>query len=254
MRRFLFTLCAAFLISPVGLFGSTAHAETAPMNCTFENDFARLDKVKSNPSADYLANVRAELAVRKDILRKIVACGAEEVKLLKAKVAGASTTDSGAQDIKKQLTARLDEALERYATSESRIDTLGLRGSQELSRSLKDWRMTNYSQLSELALNFLVWEKNKSLFKTARIRFEEIGKAVNSLKFADTEDIRKLFDEAKTDLEHAESLHRDVEQKLKTLDSPESTFAIIKESLEALSKTYQNFFDLSQMVQKVVPR
>ncbi len=254
MRRLSLFICVA-CIAFLGWSGFTAQAQTAQtLNCTFEDDFAHLDKIKNNPSADYLANVRAELAVRKEILRKIVACGAREVELLKEKVTTTTLEDKTHEGLKNKFLTQLDESTKYYETSGSRIDTLGLRGSQELARSLREWRTHTYDSLAEEALNFLIWEKNQNIFKTARNRFAEIGKAIESLKIADTEDIHKLFEEAKGDLEAAEVLNRSVKQSLESFDSSQETFLLTKQSLEALSKTYQKFFDLSQTVQKVVPR
>ena len=65
--------------------------------------------------------------------------------------------------------------------------------------------------------------------------------------------MKNFWSDAERNVWDAERLNEDARSSLGRFDDPEVSLAIIKNSLQALSLTYQNFFDLSESVKQIVP-
>ena len=230
------------------------------LDCIFGPRLDAIEAVRADSSLDSLSAIRAELGLRKELLRSITGCGAAEVRSLKNKFETTNIPQDAATP-RNRVIDRLRDAIAHYEAQREKIDGLGLGDSQELARELREWRRQVYTPLAEQTLNIIVWSKNQELFAAARNRFADIERTVSRLKLTENEDIARLFAAARTNFETAEaaniSVRDDIIERTPTqggLSGKGDTLLPIKQSLEALSATYKSFFDLSEATKDILPR
>jgi len=233
---------------------SVTPAIAATPDCSFKDQIGQLEALRAVNEGGYRADsIRAELALRQDILRRTLDCASYEVENLRTKVGALKNLDKPSSDLQSQFLRELDEALQFYGDEHAKIATLGLRGSQDMAREIKERRASTYAPMTEEVLHFLIWVKNQDLFRAARLRFADIEKTIQALKLADDEDMGKLIADANANLEAANRFNVAAQDALGQFPPRDNTFELIKQSLESLAKTYQNFFEVSDAAQKVLP-
>lgn len=244
------------LIGLVALFLAfglpAARAAEHSANCDLSERVELLGEVKKKADGS-VAGVKTEAEVRRELLKKVIECAIADSKTLQSTVRDLDSKDEDILKIKARFTSSLDRLLEYYADQEIRAKDVGLQGSKIMAKNLKNWRENTYAPMAEETTVLVLWVKNQSLFATAKNRLDQITQTVKALKLMDEENIKKLLDEAGANYKEAAALNAGAKQGL--LDSIPSSESIgrIKGSLEALAKTYKNFFDLSEAVKKLLP-
>jgi hypothetical protein len=214
--------------------------------------FDELTNVQHNQTQDYLANLRAELAVRKRILTDTIDCAMLKAQQFRDTVQSLPAPASG--ELASLYLGKIDEVLAYYRLREASIGDLGIQGSRDVARSLKDWRDANVAPLAALVGDLTIWAKNQALMKTAESRLDQVNQMVQVLRLADNADIENGFREAQAHFAEAKQLNDRARQALERLGTVEDPLPVIKASLEALSTTYQSLFDLGDIVKKVLPQ
>lgn len=212
-----------------------------------------LVEIQNNPDLSYSQSLQDELKLRKGILHGVIDCSISEVKKLEDTTRNLPEPNNNVAFLKSKFLDRLSEAEDYYLLQKSKIGDQGLQGSKNMARFLRVWRSDTYASLAADAGNLIVWVKNQDLFNTASWRFRQITQTVNSLNLLEQEEIRTYYYEAEQRLNQAKALNEDAGLSLGRTSSPDDTANKIKASLNALSDTYQTFFDLATSVKKLLP-
>jgi hypothetical protein len=199
------------------------------------------------------AGVKAELAVRKTVLKDTIDCSIQEVKTLQASVKALDPKDKEIVTVRDRFAARLQDAIDHYADLGPKIDDLGLKGSKDMARSLIDWRNGSYLPIADEAGNVVIWTRNQPLFDTAQNRLNQIGQNLRTLKLFESDDVKALYEKSQANLEKAVELNKIARAALIEDLPVEETTPKIKASLEGLSATYKSFLGLSDAAKKLLP-
>jgi hypothetical protein len=116
------------------------------------------------------------------------------------------------------------------------------------------WRGNNYNFLAAQVANFTLWVKSQNLFETALARLRSVESIVSFLEQAGAQN------ELRSDLASAQVLVQDARNENDSVRNaflqslpPDQTLALIQQSLQSLSDAYQKFFDISTVVQTLLP-
>ena len=236
-----FAAAAVLLALPLARFSALA----ATGSCTFGAELEELQKI-NDPSA--------ELTARKKFFASIVDCGVRDIKNLKANLEGVSLPDTETKNARAQIMGELDEAIGYYNKQNLAVLGAGMRGTKEVARNLLEWRSIYYLPLSQKAITFVMWAKNQNLMQAAEQRLGDIKKTINNLNLSENAELTALAREANGNLENALQANELARRTFLRNYIYEDALALIRTSLEKLSQTYRNFFDLSVAVNKVLPR
>ena len=239
--------CAALISSAI-----PARADE-PATCQFADSIKELETMQADYFGDPAFRIRTELAIRKKILTAIIDCAAQEAQSLKQKIEETPSGNISGRAIRTRLLETLNGALQHYDDARSRVDTLGIGGSKDLAREIRVWRTDTYTPTATQALNFLVWTKNQELFSAANGRLTDIQTAIRSLKLTEDEKARTLLEESVASLRAANEDNDRARTELDQFPPPSETLSLIKHSLEKLAHTYELFFALSELAQKLIP-
>lgn len=264
MRKFIFILSvflgafAIFIPTSKILPWGPAHANAADTEkdaaCSFQTQLDAIKNAAEDRNLDSAQRVKAELSARKSMLKNIIDCAARDVENLKNETATTAAPQEGpVQQIKGQIIGDLGASLRYYATQKAQIENVGTRGSQELARDIKEWRTISYNPLAQKAVNFIAWSKNKELIQTAQNRLNQVRRTVTVLKLLNDEEFQKLFARADIHFNEAISSNYKTLETFTRLGNPEDALISIKATLEALSQTYQEFFTISERINKLLP-
>lgn len=226
----------------------------ADITCNFQSQFEELVDVKNNAKLDDLQRIRVELKIRKDILNNILACAIQDVLSTKAKLVEIRPSDEENKIIQNQFLNQLNVIVNYYQNQKFKIEDLGIQGSEDLARDIKEWRANTYLPLANEATNFLIWIKNRDLIKTTEQRLGQVNQTIKNLKVSGNENIQSLLEKSRLNIETAKV--GSLEAKKIFQDFPpspkSSSLAFIKISLESLAKAYQNFFDIMDVIKKML--
>lgn len=225
---------------------------TPGTRCDFGAGVGKLAEIKAAPASDYPESVRMELAARKELLYSVLDCLITETEELKKEVDGLPDGEDTA-GIKKEAVGKIMDARAYLERQKGQIQNLGIQGSKNLAREIRNWRDNSYAQLENEANNLKIWSGNQSLFEIAGNRLQQIQQTVRLLKLLENDEIRSMYEKSETSLETAGRIHRRALQNIKSYRSQEEIAASLKDSLEALSQTYKDFLDLSQAAKKILP-
>ncbi len=232
-------------------FPSAQAADKAPAQdpCSFAPKFARLRAIQADGDQDYISAIRAQLDVRKSILRAAIDCAMKDVTVRKAALDTISPElkDSKAQS---EIAKGLNDSIDYYAAKRTMIDNLGIKGTQDVAREISDWRTSHYNPLISEEDNLLLWSKNQALFDKAENRADQIKPIVLSLKLVNQDDIQKNFSDAEDKLKEAQDKNDAAKEAILKGDDASGD---IKSSLEPLAVVYKKFLDLSDALKKFVP-
>lgn len=219
-------------------------------NCLFGPRLERLKAIQADGSQNYIDAIRAQLEVRKSLLRSAIDCGLKEIRLRQEKLK-AVPADLQDSKIQKEISVGLNDTIDYYSNQRDSIDNLGIKGTQDLAKDIAAWRASNYAPLAERQDSFLVWSENQQLFSKAESRFSQIRPVVLSLSILDQDKIKSSFKEAEDSFDKAEDANRKAKEALEQGDrqAPE----LVKSSLEPLSDIYKKFLDISDQIKKIVP-
>jgi hypothetical protein len=233
--------------------GATQARGADDASCDFAEPLKQLQELSADYYGDPAFRIRTELTIRKTLLLQIIGCAEREAEAVKRKVEETSAQDTRIAPLRGRSLDILNGALQYYAEARSRVDTLGIGGSKDLAREIRTWRAQTYGPNASQALNFLVWAKNQELFAAAHSRLTDIERAIHALKLTDDETASALFEESVVGLREATAENERARTELERFPPPPDTLDIIKSSLQKLAKTYENFFSLSELAQKLIP-
>lgn len=230
------------------LFFGMAFAETAKAapNCDVSSGLENLEKAKSGE------NDKNELDVRRELLSNIAECSKEEAKNGLEALKNFEPVDS-LKDAKLHIEERLAASIEYANIEKSRLADVGLRGTRDIARSLKEWRMNTLLPASGNASNLILWHKSNDLIVIAESRQKQINQSLKILKLSDREEIKSSVSAANSNLEVARKNQERAEKALREMADPKETAALIHSSLYELSKAYGSFFKISEGVKKILP-
>ena len=131
----------------------------------------------------------------------------------------------------------------------------GIAGTEAVAQEVLSWRAGTFLPLSENVNNFILWAQNQDLFNTAQTRMTQTQRAVSFLESASPNaDLQTAFDAARSSFNDAESENAAAKAAFAQGLSPDQGLALIKQSLDSLSATYQNFFTVSTAISKILPQ
>lgn len=241
--RFLSLAAAAVLFaSPIAGFSARA---AAAGSCTFNAEIEKLREISDQ---------KEELAARKEFFASVVECGVRDIKNLKANLAGAPLPDAEIKNARAQIIGELDEAIRYYEKQKASTADAGLRGTKDAARNLLEWRSIYYIPLSQKAVAFIMWAKNQNLMKAAEQRLGDVKKTIGNLNLSGNAELAALLREAASNMEGALQANELARQTFIRNYTHDDALSLIRASLEKLSQTYKNFFDLSEAVNKVFPQ
>ena len=261
--------CAAFLVAGI----PAAHADTAgaalianaqtatttpssvPECGITKEDIAKIAAVQNDPTLAPSEEMMAELAVRKQLIGKVIACAQNEVGSLRTSLGTAATSTFAEQAIEGQLQGRLDDASNFYSIELGKLGTAGLAGTKAIASDVLAWREGTYAPLAQQVGDFLLWSGNQELFSIAGSRMTQTQQAVSFLEGASNNaDLQNAFNAAYASFESAKSANAAAQSALQQSLPPDQTLVLIKQSLDSLQSTYQQFFNVSGIIQKLLPQ
>ncbi len=228
--------------------GSINSPQAAEDSCNFEDQLKELAGIQESNNPDYLAALMAELRVRKNLLRSILDCSIAEAEGLRAPLAALKPNSPDIELLRNRFYERIGETKDYYQMQQSRINDLGIQGTKDMAKGVKEWRLNQYASLADGATQLIIWMKNQELFQAAQKRFEDIKQTVRFFNLVDNTEMRELLAKAAESLDKAQSANEAAKEALNRFAASENSLGLIKDSLEALSETYQIFFDLSKVI------
>ncbi len=225
---------------------------TDPFCGITSNDLAAIKAVQNDPSLTYGAEMQQELALRKSLLTRTIQCAEASAQQLQTDLSGTSV-DPGLENIKSQLLNDLTGATTYYSLQLQKVNVSGISGTKIIAQEVLAWRENNYVPLSENVVNFIAWSDNQRLFTTAQDRLAQINNLIASPLFSENTDIQKDYQEAVVSLRAANDQNGYAKNAFAESLPPGQTLTFIKNSLGLLSSTYQHFFDISNLIQSLLP-
>lgn len=217
-----------------------------------EGDLAAIKTIQNNALLAYLDELKQELVARRVLLLKTIQCAEVDAKQAKENLDNAAV-DPGLENLKKQLSDRLGGAISYYDLQSQKVNEVGIGGTESIAKEILAWRQNNYAPLSGNVLTFIMWSTNQTLFATAESRLAQINNLVGSPLFSESTDVQNDYEEAAASLKTAEDQNAAAKTAFAQSLSPDHSLLFIKQSLDSLSSTYQHFFDISNLIQSLLP-
>lgn len=217
-----------------------------------KSDLGAIGTIQANASLGYLDELQQELAARKNLLSKTIACAEADIEQSKVGLENAPI-DPSLEDLKNQWSDRLDEAISYYQLQSQKVNEVGISGTESIAKEILVWRRDTYAPLAENVLNFVTWSNNQALFRTAEGRLSQVDNLANSPLFSGSTDIQDDYEQAAVSLRAAEDQNTAAKNALSQSLPPNQSLSLIEQSLDTLSSTYQHFFDISNLVQSLLP-
>jgi hypothetical protein len=239
----------AILAVTATLAGATP-ALAAEDSCNFSDKFADLRGVQADTDRDYISAIRAELDIRKSILKGVIDCALEDVKDRKDKLQGIAPAFDNST-VKTNISQALDESAEYYNQQKEAVDSLGIKGTKDVARDIASFREGTFNPAAEREDDLLLWTANQPLFSKTASRFSEIRPIVLSLSLINRKEINEKFNEAEEVFKEAQENNEAAKMALLSQDMKASD--LIKASLQPLSSIYKKFLEISDSLNKIVP-
>lgn len=218
-------------------------------------DVAKITAVQNDPTLNSSQEVVQELAVRKQLIKRIVLCAQSDLQSLQSALAAAPAANDAAKSIQVQLAGRLNDVANFYSFELGKLDGAGIAGTKAIAGDVFAWRAGTYAPLVGQVNNFMLWSKNQNLFSTAQGRMDQTQRAVSFLENASADgDLQNAFNAARASFESAKNDNAAAQIALSQGLPPAQSLALIKQSLGELSDTYQRFFDVSDLIKKALPQ
>jgi len=217
-------------------------------------DVAQITAIQKDPTLSSDEEVTQELAVRKALVGRTISCAQQEVQTLQATLSS-STVPADVQPLQSQLSGNLSDAGNYYALEMTKLNSVGISGSEAIAQEVLAWRASTFIPLSESVKNFILWSQNQNLFVTAQTRMVATQRAVSFLESNSPDaDLQTAFDTAQSSFDDAESQNAQAKEAFAQGLSPKQSLALIRQSLGSLSTTYQNFFTVSTIIKSLLPQ
>ena len=245
------TLFAALSSVSFVFYGGVAHADDV---CALKaTDIDKITAIQNDPSLSAMEEIKQEVAMRKQLVTETITCAQTEVTTLRATLASAPAT-SDTKNIQSQLLSNLDDASDFYNIEAVKLDSAGISGSKTIVREIIAWRAGTYVPLEGKVNNYLLWTQNQILFDTAQTRMDQTQRAVSFMESASANaDLQNAFNDAYASFQNAKEQNALAKNALEQSVSPDQSLALIKQSLDSLSSTYQKFFAVSDAIKALLP-
>jgi len=237
----------------VAAYGTVMHAHAAD-TCELKNPGEAIAAVRKDPKLDYFSEITAELKIRKAALKDVVSCAGTEAQAPKAKLGEFTPADQNIKLVQGRFDSELANAIDHYKNQSDKINDLGLNGARDFALELRTWRMNNALPLITRTLNLIMFLKNQALLDTAQARVNQVSQTVKTLKLVDAKDVTDIFADAESNLAKAKSSTNAAQSTLLASGDPNDALSSTKESLASLAGLYKNLFDISDAVNKILPR
>lgn len=263
MKRLFFVVFilgfTAFIWIPGARAAATTTAAQAPTEGAADSacgitgsDLAAIKAIQNNPSLGYIDELQQELTARRNLLSETILCakmGAEQAKadLIDAPI------DPNLGNLKNQWLDRLSSAISYYDLQLQKVNGVGISGTESIAKDVLAWRENNYTPLALNVLDFVAWSNNQTLFTTAEGRLAQVNNLVTSPLFSESLDVQNDYEAAAVSLKAAEDQNTAAKNAFAQSLPPDQALLFIKQSLDSLSSTYQHFFDISNLVQSLLP-
>ncbi|MDO8516441.1 MAG: hypothetical protein Q7S28_04265 [bacterium] len=244
LKRSIGVLGWGFILAQ-SLLPAFAHAASP---CDLRAVQQQLQGAKMTNDSDSLETIRAALTVRKTILKTLIVCGHDDAVLLRDTVQALSLHDERLKALQQTLVSKLNDAIASYDIYISKVDGVGIRGSQDIARSLLTWRKEAYVPLEARALHVIIWANNQDIFDKAGKRIVQLSQTMRSLSLIDNEEINDTFAKAQTSFRAAERANENARALLLQNSPVSDELPTIKRSLELLAETYAQLFHLSSIL------
>jgi hypothetical protein len=215
-------------------------------------DLSSIKAIQNNASLGYSAELQQELAARKNLLKKTIACAEADAKQ-DQETLGNTPIDPSFQELENQWSDRLKSAVSYYDLQSQKIDGAGISGTESIAKEILNWRQNNYTPLAEDIANFITWSDNQALFTKAASRLSQVNNLVSSPLFSENPDLQNDYEQAAVSLKAAQDENAEAKNALSQSLAPDQSLLVIKQSLDSLSAAYQHFFDISNLVQSLLP-
>lgn len=248
-------LFALLVAGAVGVAAFRAPVARAAVDCGISaSDIAQITAIQNDPSLTSTQETNQELALRKTLVGETIACAQQEVQTLQTNLAS-TTVESDAQPLQAQLLGNLNDASNYYDLALTKLNSVGIAGSEAIAQEVLAWRAGTFLPLSENVNNFILWAQNQNLFDTAQTRMTQTEQAVSFLEnISPNSALQAAFDSAQSSFGNAESENAAAKTALAQNLSPDQSLGLIKQSLDSLSTTYQNFFTVSTLINNLLPQ
>jgi hypothetical protein len=249
------TLAALFQIPNVRADSVATTNGALSLNSTCgvtESDLKTIKTIQNNTSLSYGDELQQELTARRNLLSKTIECAKTSAEQEKTAIDN-SQVNSNLGNLKNQWSGRLDGAISYYDLQLQKINDAGISATESIAREVFTWRQNNYAPLAENVSNFIMWSDNQKLFTAARNRLSQINNLTDSALFSQSADVQNDYEEAAVSLKTAEDQNTAAQNAFAQSLAPEQTLSLIKQSLDSLSSTYQHFFDVSNLIQSLLP-
>ncbi len=237
----------------------TANAQTSAASSTdcgiTPASLAQINVIENDPTLTPSQEVVQELAMRKQLIIQAITCAQSDIRSLQSLLSAVPTSTDAERSIKSQLQGRIDDASNFYLLELGKLGGAGIAGTKTIAGDVLAWREGTYVPLEGQVGDFILWAGNQQLFATAQERMTETQQAVSFIESASNNaDLQSVFNAAYASFETAKNGNSAAEAGLQQSLPPDQTLVLIKQSLDALQETYQQFFKVSGIIQNLLPQ
>lgn len=244
---------AALAVRPA--FADTLSPATPSDSCApSATDIAALQAIENNAALTPAQELSQELALRKKLLGQTISCATADAQTLQATLNAVATSGNGTI-MQSQLSGKLDDALNFYSIETAKVNGSGISGTEAIAKEMLAWREANYVPLEGNVNNFILWSENQGLFATAQNRLTQTQRVVDFIENAapTNNNLDANLQAAQSSLNDAESENTAAATAIMQLQDPDTTLALIQQSLQSLATAYQQFSDLNTLIQTLLP-
>lgn len=258
-------LCAAFAaLFAVTAGARSAHADTnatttmsvvAKDSCVpSAADLQQIVAIENDPTLSSYGEIKSELAARKQLLGKTIACAQNEVTGLQSSL-GAIVVSGDVAGLQSQLVSKLNDAMNFYNIELDKLSGVGISGSEAVARETLAYRTGSYEPLAAEVNNFILWSGSQDLFATAQSRINQTSRAVSFLESATPSvSLQSAFSAAQASWQDATAENQAAKSALMQSLPPSQSLLLIQKSLTSLASTYRQFFAVSSIIKTLLPQ
>lgn len=212
-------------------------------------DIVMLQAIQNDPTLTSAEELTQELALRKQLLSATITCATQDANALK------TTLGEGNTSVQSQLVGKINDTIHFYDLEAAKVGSAGISGTEAIAKEMTAWRTANYVSLEGDVDNFMLWEKNQTLFETATNRMSQTASVVSFIQSVASANsgLQAALEAAQSSLAAATDENNAAGVAIAQVQSPDQTLALIQQSLQSLADTYQKFSDLNGLIQQLLP-
>jgi hypothetical protein len=220
-------------------------AGAAEPKCEFQDDIAAL-KAAQSPVIPMSTStpVVDELALRKEILNKVIDCALEEARSLETGVKKVEVHSDDAKHLSEVILRRIQTLIRSYESLSGQLDDASEEKTRDLAKEVGALRKQEYAGLWEASRSFVVWNTNQELIDRASKRLSEIRQTLSGLKYGGNDQIGEIMERASVYLLRAKEANYRAMQSIERFESS-MVLGHFKSTLDNLHDMYQTLISLS---------